>query len=159
MAFFPYYWDEKKGDILFELSPAVLGREFLYFTGLGSGIGSIEAFADRSSFGGGWVCRFRRVGMRVLVIQENTSFRAPNGAPELQHSVEYSFPTSVLASLPVEAEQDGTVLVNADALLVRDAFDLLSQLRRPTRAVGGVDGARAIVEGSGLAAGQGSQRD
>jgi hypothetical protein len=44
----------------------------------------------------------------------------------------------VLASLPVEAEQDGTVLVNATGLVVRDGFDLLSQLRRPTRAVGGV---------------------
>ena len=137
-GFLPYYWDEKKGDILFELSPAALGREFLYFTGLGTGIGSTEAFADRSSFGGGWLCRFRRVGMRVLVIQENTSFRAPEGAPELRHSVESSFPTSVLASLPVEAEQEGTVLVDAETLLVRDAFDLLSQLRRPTRAVGGV---------------------
>jgi len=137
-GFLPYYWDEKKGSILFELSPAVLAREFLYFTGLGSGIGSTEAFADRGSFGGAWVCRFRRAGKHVLVIQDNTSFRAPNGAPELQHSVEYSFPTSVLASLPVEAEQDGIVLVNADALLLRDAFDLLSQLRRPTRAVGGV---------------------
>jgi hypothetical protein len=137
-GFLPYYWDEKKSDILLELSPAVLGREFLYFTGLGSGIGSTEAFADRSSFGGGWVCRFRRVGMRVLVIQENTSFRAPSGSPELQLSVESSFPTSVLASLPIEGEQDGTVLVDAETLLVRDAFDLLSQLRRPTRAVGGV---------------------
>jgi hypothetical protein len=136
-GFFPYYWEEKKGDILFELSPEILKREFLYFTGLGSGIGSIEAFADRSSFGGQWVCRFRRVGMRLLVIQENTSFVAPNGSPELQHSVEYSFPTSVLASLPIEAEQNGTVLVDAETLLVRDAFDLLSQLRRPTRAVGG----------------------
>jgi len=137
-GFFPYYWDEKKGDLLFELSPDILKREFLYFTGLGSGIGSIEAFADRSSFGGQWVCRFRRVGMRLLVIQENTSFVAPNGSAELQHSVEYSFPTSVLASLPIEAEQNGTVLVDAETLLVRDAFDLLSQLRRPTRAVGGM---------------------
>ena len=137
-ASFPYYWDEKKGGILFELSPSALQGEFLYFTGLGSGIGSIETFADRSSFGTEAVCRFRRVGMRVLVIQENTSFRAPHGAPELQHSVEYSFPASVLASLPIEAERDGTVLVDADALLLRDAFDLLSQLRRPTRAVGGV---------------------
>jgi uncharacterized protein DUF4953/uncharacterized protein DUF5117 len=137
-GFFPYYWDEKKGDILIELSPAALHGEFLYFTGLGSGVGTIEAFADRSSFGSGSVCRFRRVGMRVLVIEENSGFVAPNGTPELQHSVEYSFPTSVLASLPVEAERDGTVLVDADALLVRDAFDLLSQLRRPARAVGGV---------------------
>src|SRR5450432_47404 len=137
-GFFPYYWDEKKGDILFELSPAALNGEFLYFTGLGSGIGSTDVFADRSSFGAGAVCRFRRVGMRVLVIEENNSFVAPNGAAELRHSVEYSFPTSVLASLPVEAERDGTVLVDADTLLVRDAFDLLSQLRRPSRAVGGV---------------------
>ena len=97
--------------------------------------------------------------MRVLVIQENTSFRAPNGAPELQHSVEYSFPTSVLASLPVEAEQDGTVLVDAESLLMRDAFDLLSQLRRPTRARGRRDHTRAIVASRGLAAGQGSQRN
>jgi len=80
-GFFPYYWDEKKGDILFELPPATLSREFLYFTGLGSGIGSTDAFADRGSFGSGAVCRFRRVGMRVLVIQENTGFRATNGAP------------------------------------------------------------------------------
>lgn len=132
----PYYWDEKKGEILFAMSPAVLSSEFLYFTGLGSGVGSIEAFADRGSFGGAALCRFRRVGMRVLVIQENTSFRAP-GTPELQHSVENSFPQSVLAALPVEAEENGTVLVSAEPLLTRDAFDLLSQLRRPTRAVGG----------------------
>src|SRR6266853_1442909 len=67
-GFFPYYWDEKKGDILFELSPAALRREFIYFTGMATGVGSTEVFADRSSFGSHAVCRFRRVGMRVLVI-------------------------------------------------------------------------------------------
>jgi len=167
-GFLPYYWDDKKGGLLFELSSAALGHEFLYFTGLGSGVGSTEAFADRSSFGGGWMCRFRRVGMRVLVIQENTGFRASNGTTELQHSVEYSFPTSVLASLPIEAEQDGTVLVNASTLLMRDSTDLLSQLRRPTRAVGGtlvrqessqgaswrLDADRSVVD-----AGRGAEQD
>ena len=137
-GFLPYYWDEKKGVLLFELAPATLTREFLYFTGMGSGVGSPEVFADRSSFGGQALCRFHRVGMRVLVIQENTNFRASRGSSELNRSVQSSFPTSVLAALQVEAEQDGTVLVNATSLLVRDAFDLLSQLRRPTRAVGGM---------------------
>jgi hypothetical protein len=136
-GFLPYYWDEKKGVILFELSPAALDREFLYFTGMGTGVGSTQVFADRSSFGTSGLCRFRRVGMRVLVIQENTSFRAENGSAELKHSVESSFPTSVLAVLPVEAEQDGTVLVDGGTLILRDASDLLSQLRRPTRVVGG----------------------
>ena len=136
-GFIPYYWDEKKGALLFELSPRALGREFLYFTGMGSGIGSPELFADRSSFGDEVLCRFRRVGMRVLVIEENSRFRATHGSPELAQSVDSSFPTSVAASLPIEAEQDGTVLVNANSLLIRDAFDLISQLRQPTQAAGG----------------------
>jgi hypothetical protein len=137
-GFVPYYWDEKKGSILFELTPTALAREFLYFTGMGTGVGSTQVFADRSSFGGAGLCRFRRVGMRVLVIEENTDFRAENGSAELKRSVESSFPTSVLAALPVEAEQDGILLLDASTLIVRDAFDLQSQLRRPTRVVGGV---------------------
>jgi hypothetical protein len=137
-GFFPYYIDDKKGEFLIELTPSAASREFLYFTGLGSGIGSTEMFADRSSFSSAQVCRLRRVGSKVLVIVENTSFRADNGSAELKHSVQESFPTSVLAALPVEAEQSGTLLVNANSLVIRDAADLLSQLRRPTRAVGGM---------------------
>src|SRR5215831_11885376 len=86
-GFFPYYWDDKKGALLLEISPQVLSREFLYFTGLGSGVGSIEVFADRSSFGHSAQCRLRRVGSRVLVVEENTNFRAENGSKQLQYSV------------------------------------------------------------------------
>jgi hypothetical protein len=137
-GFFPYYWDEKKGEMLFELSQAALNREFLYFTSLGTGVGSTEVFADRSSFGSAKLCRLRRVANRVLVIEENTGFRAPSGSADLKHSIEESFPTSVLAALPIETELDGTLLINANPLLIRDANDLLSQLKHPTRAVGGM---------------------
>jgi hypothetical protein len=137
-GFLPYYWDAKKGALLFELSPAARDREFLYFTALGSGIGSTKLFADRSSVATSALCRFRLAGGRVLVIEENSTFRAESGSPALKKSVELSFPTSVLASLPVEAEQDGILLVNANALLIRDSTDLLSQLRRPTQVVNGV---------------------
>ncbi len=136
-GFLPYYWDAKKGMLLVELSAAAREREFLYFVGLGSGVGSTSLFADRGTLGRGVVCRFRQVGSRVLVIAENTSFRAERGSSDLKKSVELSFPTSVLAALPVEAEQDGTLLVDAKSLVVRDAADLLSQMRRPTQAVNG----------------------
>src|SRR5262249_9793025 len=102
-----------------------------------TGIGSAAVFADRSSFGSTALFRLQRSGMRVLVVRENMDFRAENGDVPLKESVAASFPISVLAALPIEAEQDGTVLVDASALIVRDASDLLSQLRRPTRAVGG----------------------
>ena len=136
-GFLPYYWDGKKGMLLLALGQGSLERQFLYFTGLGSGIGSIKVFADRSTVATSAVCRFRRVGSKVLVMAENLSFRAEHGNAELKRSVESSFPTSVLAALPIEAEQDGNLLVNANPLLIRDATDLLSQLRRPTQAMNG----------------------
>jgi hypothetical protein len=136
-GFLPWYWDEKKGQILLELSPASLNREFLYFISLGSGIGSTDVFADRSSFAGNALCRFRRVGAQVLVVQENTAFLAQSGSADLKRSVESSFPTSILAALPIEAEQDETLLLDASHLFIRDAVDLLSKLKRPTQIVGG----------------------
>jgi hypothetical protein len=137
-GFIPYYWDAKKGLLLFELSPQRLSGEFIYFTGLSSGVGSIEMFADRSSVGESQLCRFVRSGPKVLVVAENTGFRAEHGSPELQHSVGRSFPTSVIASLPVESEEGDNLIVNANPLVVRDATGLLNQLRRPSRAINGV---------------------
>src|SRR5215470_5719859 len=136
-GFLPYYWDMKKGSLLMELSTAARDREFLYFIGMGSGVGSTTLFADRGSISQHLLCRFQQVGSRVLVIAENLSFRAERGSPDLKKSVELSFPTAVVAALPIEAEQDGSLLVNANPLLVRDAADLLSQMRRPTQAVNG----------------------
>lgn len=136
-GFIPYYWDVRRGELLFSLSPQAMQSEFLYYTGLGSGIGSIEMFADRGSLHGSSVCRFVRVGPKVLVIEQNERFRATTGDAALQHSVELSFPTSVLASLPVVEEEGGNLVVNANPLIVRDAFDLLGQFRHPSRATGG----------------------
>jgi uncharacterized protein DUF4953/uncharacterized protein DUF5117 len=137
-GFLPTYWDPKKGVLLFELSPRRKEGEFLYFTGFGSGVGATALFADRSSIAtSSALCRFLQVGSRVLVIQKNPGFRAEAGSDALRRSVEQSFPTSVLASLPVEAEESGTLLVNANPLILRDAADLLSQIRNPTQAING----------------------
>ncbi len=132
-GFIPFYFDARRGDLLLELSPQVLERQFLYFTGLGSGVGSLDMAADRSSFGPAALCEFRRAGNRVLLIQRNEGFRAENGSADLKRSVELSFPTSVLVSLTVEAEQDGKLLVNANPMILRDAVGLLDQLRQPQR--------------------------
>jgi hypothetical protein len=136
-GFIPTYWDAGKGVLLFELPPRLLDKELLYFTGFGTGIGSTRLFADRSSLTGGALIRLQRSGARLLVIQENPAFRAAAGSDALKQSVEKSFPTSVLAALPIEAEDSGTLLVNANPLILRDAADLLSQLRSPVQAVNG----------------------
>ena len=55
-GFLPYYWDAKKGTLLMEISPAAREREFLYFVGMGSGVGSTMLFADRGSLLGAARC-------------------------------------------------------------------------------------------------------
>ena len=137
-GFVSFYWDAKKGMLLFELTPQRMSEDFIYFTGLSSGVGSTLMFADRSSVGRSQLCRFVRSGPKVLVIAENTDYRAEHGSAELKHSVERSFPTSVLAALPIESEQGGNIIVNANPLVVRDAVGLIDQLRRPSRASGGM---------------------
>jgi hypothetical protein len=136
-GFVPIFWDARRGELLFELSPDMLTREFLYFAALGTGVGSTEMFADRSSFGASGQIRFSRNGPRVMVSQRNMAFRATDGPDALGGSVHMSFPSSILASLPIEAEENGTVIVNANSFIIRDAFDLLGQIRNPSRAIGG----------------------
>src|SRR5262249_62136933 len=100
-GFLPFYWDAKKGMLLFELSPQRMNEEFIYFTGLSGGVGSTLMFADRSSFGRYQLCRFVRSGPKGLVIAENTDYRAEHGKSERKHSVARSFPTPVTAQVPI----------------------------------------------------------
>src|SRR5260370_16389077 len=85
-GFIPFYWDARKGTLLFELSPQRMNDEFIYFTGLSSGIGSTPMFADPSSTGGSPLCKLVRPGPKVLVIAETTAFPAEPRRPTLLHS-------------------------------------------------------------------------
>lgn len=136
-GFIPLYYDDKKGDLFFELAPERMNAPLLHFASLATGVGSTNMFADRGSLGANNVIHFERHGNKVLVVAENTDFRAEQGTPELKKAVEAGFAPSVLAALPIESEESGGLLVKANALILRDAYGLLGQLRRPSRFVGG----------------------
>ncbi len=74
------------------------------------------------------VCRFERVGPRVLLIQRQTTHGSGVADAERARVVEESFPSSVLASLPIAAEQGDRVLVDATAFLLADT-EVLPALR------------------------------
>lgn len=136
-GYIPLYYDEKKGDLYFELSAERMNTPLLHFASLATGVGSTNMFADRGSLGASNVIHFERHGSKVLVVAENTDFRAEKGSPELKKAVEAGFAPSVLAALPIESEENGALLVKANPLILRDAYGLLGQLRRPSRFVGG----------------------
>ena len=125
-GFIPFYWDTVRGRVLIEI-PA-FGEDVLYYVSAASGAGSVELPFDRGILGSG-VIRFERSGPRVLVVQQNLDYRAVGGSPAQVENVRDSFAASVLAALPVEAEEGGRVLADATPLFMRDAANVEGRLR------------------------------
>ncbi|MEW6323359.1 MAG: zinc-dependent metalloprotease [Acidobacteriota bacterium] len=142
-GFLPFYWDAARGRLLFEI--ARFDEDVLYFTGVSKALGSVQLGVDRGSGGGGGVIQFRQSGPRVLVIQKNLRFRAPGHSAAAQQVMEDSFASSVIAALPVEAQEAGRVLVDATPLLIRDAGNLEGLLRQRGQGTFRLDAARSLV--------------
>jgi hypothetical protein len=123
----PFYWDARKGQLLVEV--ARLGDEMLYGAGLAGGAGVLEASLDRGQLGDLGLVRFERMGPRVLLHQRQITHRSGVSDPERTRVVEESFPSAVLAALPIVAEEPGRVLADATDFLLRDT-QVLARLRQ-----------------------------
>src|SRR5262249_15602479 len=115
-GFVSFYWDARRGELLLEVPPAL--GDFLYGSGLAGGAGLVEVTLDRGELGSLGICRFERVGPRILLRQKQSTHTSGAADAEQTRVVEESFPTSILASLPIAAEEGGRVLVDATAFLL-----------------------------------------
>ena len=139
-GFIPFYWDAARGRVLIEI-PA-FGEDVLYYVSAASGAGSVELPFDRGILTSG-VIRFERSGPRVLVVQQNLDYRAVGGTPAQVENVRDSFASSVLAALPVEADENGRVLADATPLFMRDAANVEGRLRSANQGAFRLDAARS----------------
>jgi hypothetical protein len=117
-GFLPFYWDARKGQLLLDVSR--WSEEFLYGAGLAGGAGTLEVSLDRGQLGELRLCRFERLGPRVLLHQKQMAHRSGVSDPERSRVVEESFPSAVLAALPIVAEEGDRVLADATAFLLGD---------------------------------------
>ena len=127
-GFVPFYWDPPAGKLLLEVARP--DEDFLYLWGLTTGVGSVDVGLDRGTVSGSALARWRPAGSRVLLELSNLRFRASSDNHELVRSVQESFAPAVIAALPVEAAEDGRLLVDATPLLVRDATDVAGAVKR-----------------------------
>lgn len=125
-GYVPFYFDPK-GRVLMEIP--VFDQDVLYYVSAATNPGSVEAPFDRGVIFSS-VIHFQRSGAKVIVNQINLAFRAPNGSPKTKEGVADSFPTSVLAILPVESEAGGKVVVDATPLFMRDAGGIAEKFKR-----------------------------
>src|SRR6185436_11561273 len=104
-GFLPFYVDPARGRVLLEVPR--LNEDLLYFVQVAKGLGNVELGIDRGAGGASKVIYFERQGNRALVVERNLRFRAPAGNAALQDGMEQSFASSILASLPIEADEGG----------------------------------------------------
>ncbi|MDO6414784.1 zinc-dependent metalloprotease [Sphingomonas sp. BIUV-7] len=138
-GYVPFTFDAAKNKVLIEV-PA-FDSDVLYFVSAATGGGEVELPFDRG-VQESMVIHFVRAGQKVLVEEQNLAYRSVNGSAAAKQNVADSFPTSVLAALPIESEAGGKVMVDATALFNRDAANIEADMRRSNQGAFRYDPAR-----------------
>lgn len=125
-GFIPMDLDVRKGRVLLELPADQL--RFLFVVQEATGLGSNPLGFDRGADGATQVARVWRAGDREMVVFENWSYRASAGGAQ-QRDVDESFVVSTVAALPVLADENGRLLVDASDLFMRDWLRVGVRLR------------------------------
>ncbi|MCP5411449.1 MAG: zinc-dependent metalloprotease [Alphaproteobacteria bacterium] len=140
-GYVPFWFDGDHQRVLLQV-PA-LDTDVLYYVSAATGPGSVEAGFDRGIINS-MVVHFVRSGGKVVVEQINLDYRALNGSAATKQGVVDSFPTSVLASLPIVSESGGMPVVDATALFMRDAGHVAERLKRAGQGDFKFDAARSV---------------
>lgn len=142
-GYFTFYWDAAAGKIWLEIDR--WDFEFLYVNSLPAGLGSNDIGLDRNQLGGSHVVKFIRIGPKVLLLKPNYSFRASSDNADEKKAVTDAFATSVLWGFAAAAEENGRVLVDASAFLLRDAHGVIGRIKRSRQGNFRLDGARSAL--------------
>lgn len=142
-GFLKFYWDENNGKIFLEINK--LDSEFLYQISLPAGLGSNDLGLDRGKLGNTSIIKFKRVANKVLMVEPNYGFRGLTKDMAEKRAVEESFAESILWGFQVEAETNGTLLVDATSFLMRDAFQVTNRLSTSRQGSYSVDVSRSAI--------------
>jgi hypothetical protein len=143
-GFFTYYWDKTAGKVWLEIEK--FDEEFLYVTYVSRGLGSNDVGLDRGQISDSYIVYLRRVGPKVLMMQKNYDYRAPDGDAAAIAAVDEAFAVSTLWGFEVEAEENGRVLVDATDFLLRDARDVIGSMRRSRQGSFKLESSRSAID-------------
>jgi hypothetical protein len=142
-GFFPLDWDAKAGKLYLEIRD--LNKDFLLLDQLPYGLGSNDVGLDRGQLGQSRIVHFWRSGPKVLLVEPNLQYRSSSPNVEEQLAVKESFAESVLWGFKIEAEENGTLLVDATDFFLRDAHGVADQLQQTHQGVYNIDSSRSAI--------------
>lgn len=140
---FDVYRDAAKGRVLLGLR--AFEQPFLLTTSLPWALGSNDIGLDRGQSSDSRLVEFRRAGTRVLLVEDNTRFRADSGNADEVEAVRRAFPESVLWSTDILAERKGEVVIDVGTLLTTDLHGIAARLNWTKQGRYEVDPKRSAV--------------
>lgn len=142
-GYFDLYWDASTGSMYWEIDK--LDTEFLYQVSMGSGLGSNPIGIDRGQVGGTYILEAKRIGPRVLLMEPNYQYRATSDNALERTAVQDAFAPSVHWGFDIVAEGDDSVLVDATAFFLRDARDVVGQIKKRKQGSFKLDSTRSAI--------------
>ena len=136
--------DADRNKVLLDISADRLNKDFLHQSVLATGLGALSL--DRGQTGSSVVVRFERRGKRILLVRDNWSVRAQGATPAGARAVAEAFPTSVVASFPIESEANGVVTVDATSLFLSDTYGIAESIRAARQGSPRVDAGRSFID-------------
>lgn len=150
-GFLDLYWDSRGGRLFLHVDS--FDADLLYIETLSAGLGSNDIGLDRGQLGRTHLVRFERVGPKVLLVQQNTRYRALSDNEDERRAVADAFARSVLWGFEAAAEdEDGSVLVDATAFVLRDAHGVAARLQRSGQGSYQPEASRSAIHRAGVAA-------
>lgn len=150
-GFLDLYWDSRGGRLFLRVE--AFDADLLYIQSLSAGLGSNDIGLDRGQLGRTHLARFERVGPNVLLVHQNTRYRALSDNEDERRAVADAFARSVLWGFKVEAEgEDGSVLVDATDFVLRDAHGVAARLHQRGQGSYQLDASRSAIHRPRVAA-------
>ena len=125
-GFLPVWIDQRANDVFIQLEDLPLDAVFI--ASIATGLGSNDVGLDRGRLRTAHFVRFERSGKRVVVSITNQAYRATSENPFEVGAAREAFAYSILASLPIVAEEETTLLVDVEALALRDVAGISQTL-------------------------------
>ncbi|HEX9660240.1 MAG TPA: zinc-dependent metalloprotease, partial [Rhodothermales bacterium] len=142
-GFVDVFWNDADGKVLIEFDDGA--GPFLYHTALAGGLGSNDVGLDRGLLGATKLVRFRRIGKRVLMFEENTRYRATSDNEYERVAVEDAFARSVVHGFDLVGRTGSRLVIDATSFIVRDAMGIARQLKQSGQGDFALDSGRSAV--------------
>lgn len=139
-GFFDFHYSEAEGNIYLEVDK--LDQEFLYVHSLSTGLGSNDIGLDRGQLGDGVLVKFVKTGNKLLLIQQNTQYRANTDNQLEKKSIEQAFARSVLFGFDIKETKGKSHVIDLTPFLLLDAHGVAQNLKRNKEGVYKLDKTR-----------------